>query len=351
MSEPIRVGVVGFGLAGRVFHAAVVHATPGLELACIVQRSGNEAAETYPQVRIARSLDELLSDPSITLVVVATPNDTHFDLARQCLLANRAVVIDKPFTVTSEEAAELIRLARQRELLLTAYQSRRWDGDFKTVRDLLASEQLGRLVTFESHFDRFRQQPKPGAWRESTRLGGGILFDLGSHLIDQALRLFGLPQSLYADVRTEREGFVTDDAFDLELSYPRLRVWLRSTMSALAAGPRFTAHGTAGSFVKYGIDPQEDAIKRGEMIGSPRWGEDAESDWGTLKLATGEARRVPTQPGDYRELYANVRDALLGRAALEVRPEDAWRTARMIELARESSAQGRRLLVDFGPEP
>lgn len=351
MSEPIRVGVVGFGLAGRVFHAAVVHATPGLELACIVQRSGNEAAEAYPQMRIARSLDELLSDLSIRLVVVATPNDTHFDLARQCLLAGRAVVIDKPFTVTSEEAAELIRLARQRNLLLTAYQSRRWDGDFKTVRDLLASEQLGRLVTFESHFDRFRQQPKPGAWRESTRLGGGILFDLGSHLIDQALTLFGLPQNLYADVRTEREGFVTDDAFDLELTYPRLRVWLRSTMSALAAGPRFAAHGTAGSFVKYGIDPQEDAIKRGEVIGSKHWGEDAESDWGTLKLAAGDTQRVPTRPGDYRELYANVRDALLGRAELEVRPEDAWRTARMIELARESSAQGKRLPVEFGPEP
>jgi scyllo-inositol 2-dehydrogenase (NADP+) len=351
VSEPIRVGVVGFGLAGRVFHAAVVSATPGLELAAIVQRRGNEAAEAYPNVPIFHSVEEMLSPGNIQLAVVATPNDTHFEIALQCLLAGCAVLVDKPFTVTSTEAAELIRLARERNLLLTAYQSRRWDGDFKTVRDVLASGVLGHLVSFESHLDRFRQQPKVNAWRESNRPGGGILFDLGAHLIDQALTLFGLPQSVRADIRVEREGFVTDDAFDLELTYPRLTVWLRCTMTALIPGPRFTLHGRQGSFVKFGIDPQEDAIKRGEIVGSERWGEDTEANWGTLQLADGEHRRIPTQPGDYRGLYANVRDALLGKVELAVKPTDAWRTARIIELARDSSATGERLSVELGPEP
>jgi scyllo-inositol 2-dehydrogenase (NADP+) len=351
MREAIRCGVVGFGLAGRVFHAAVISATPGLELTAIVQRSGQEAAEAYPQARIFRSVEELLTDDSIQLVAVGTPNDTHFSIAKQCLLAGRAVVVDKPFALSADEAAELIHIARERSLLLTAYQNRRWDGDFKTVRDLMASGELGRLVIYESHFDRFRAQPRPGAWRESLRTGGGIFFDLGPHLIDQALTLFGTPTTVQADIRTEREGFVTDDAFDLELGYARLTVWLRSTMLAVIPGPRFRLLGTQGSFVKFGIDPQEDAIRRGEQIGSPHWGEDPKEEWGTLKLADGSARRIPTQAGDYRGLYANVRDAYLGKTELAVKPTDAWRTARIIELARESSIQGRRLPADLGPEP
>src|SRR5271155_6160822 len=192
----IRVGLIGFGFAGRIFHSNAIEAVEGLELAAIVQRSGTEAATAFPQVRILPSVEALLEDTSIRLVVVATPNATHLPIARQCLLADRDVVIDKPFALTSTEAAELIELARSRGRLLSVYQNRRWDGDFRTIRKLLDSELLGRLVMFESHYDRFRQLPRLHAWREHGGPGGGVLFDLGSHLGDQALVLFGGPAAV-----------------------------------------------------------------------------------------------------------------------------------------------------------
>lgn len=351
MTEPIRTGVIGFGLAGRIFHTAVIDATPGLELAAIVQRTGDEAAKAYPSAHIARSIDELLADKTISLIVIGTPSGDHFEHAKQCLLADRNVVIDKPFTLTSAEAAELIVLARSRNLLLTAYQSRRWDGDFVTLRQVIDSGELGRIVTFESHMDRFRPSPRLGVWRENGGPGGGILFDIGPHLIDQALTLFGAPQSILADIRTERENAKIDDAFDILLRYDSLTIRLQSTLSAFTPGPRFVLQGTGGSFVKYGIDPQENQLKAGETFDTPGFGEDPESDWGELRLVDGDSRRIVTQRGDYRGLYANVRDALLGKAELAVKPEDAWRTTRLIEFARESSAEGRRVTVDFSNQP
>ena len=217
----VRVGLIGFGFAGRVFQSNVIEAVEGLELAAIVQRSGSEAAAAFPHARIVPSVDALLEDASIQLVVVATPNASHLPIARQCLLADRHVVIDKPFALSSEEAAELIQLARERQRLLSVYQNRRWDGDFLTVRKLLDGDILGRLVQFESHYDRFRQAPRLHAWREDGSPGGGVLLDLGAHLVDQALVLFGVPQSVWASVRVEREGARSDDAFDLYLHYPR----------------------------------------------------------------------------------------------------------------------------------
>lgn len=353
MQEPIRVGVVGFGLAGRIFHTAVVQATPGLKLACVVQRSGDGARTEYPEAHVARSVEEMLSDVGIQLVVIATPSYSHYELARQCLHEQRHVVIDKPFTLTSDEAAKLIHMARHRSLLLTAYQNRRWDGDFQTVRQVIASGDLGRLVTLESHFDRFRPQPRPEVWRESGGPGGGLLFDLGPHLIDQATTLFGLPDALSASVRVERDAAVVDDAFDLQLAYERQRltVLLRATMTACTPGPRFILHGTHGSFVKYGLDPQEEQLRGGMRPDAPGFGEEPENRWGELRVEAKPPRRVPTLRGDYRGFYENVRDVLLGSAELTVTPEQVWRTTRLIELARESSGQGRRLHVDLTAEP
>lgn len=357
MTERIRVGVVGFGLAGRIFHTAVIQATPGLQLAAVVQRSGDDAKREYPQTRLARSVDELLADPGIQLVVIATPSYSHFQLAQQCLREQRSVVIDKPFTLKSEEAAELIRLARERKLLLTAYQNRRWDGDFRTVRHVIASGDLGRLVRFESHFDRFRPEPRRDVWRESGGPGGGTLFDLGPHVIDQTLTLFGTPARISASVRVEREHAVVDDAWDIFLEFEQphaLTAVLRATLTACAPGPRYAAHGTKGSFTKWGLDPQEDQLKAGLGFDSPGFGEEPESAWGELKICADAGpviRRVKTERGDYRGFYENVRDALLGKAELEVKPEQAWRTTRLIELARESSGQGRRLKVDFSAQP
>ena len=358
MQEPIQVGVVGFGLAGRVFHTAVVEATPGLELKCVVQRSGDDARREYPNIHCARSVEEMLANVGIQLVVIATPNYSHFELAMQCLHAQRHVVIDKPFALTSAEAAELIQLARRRGLLLTAYQNRRWDGDFQAVRRLLASGELGRLVSFQSHYDRFRPEPRRDVWRENGDPGGGVLFDLGSHVIDQTLQLFGAPHTITAGVRIERDKAVVDDAWDILLAYERptpFTALLRSTLTACIPGPRYVIHGTRGSYIKWGIDPQEDQIKAGMKFDDPAYGLEPETAFGELRLCNGQdpsvPRRIPTPKGDYRAFYANVRDALLGKAELAVKPEQAWRTARLIELARESSAQGRRLHVDFCNEP
>ncbi|HVT98761.1 MAG TPA: Gfo/Idh/MocA family oxidoreductase [Acidobacteriaceae bacterium] len=356
MTEPIRVGVVGFGLAGRIFHTAVIQATPGLELAAVVQRSGDDAKKEYPEAHLARSVEEMLADVGIQLVVIATPSYSHYELAKQCLHEQRHVVIDKPFTLTSEEAAKLITMARHRNLTVTAYQNRRWDGDFKTVRQVIASGELGRLVSFESHFDRFRPAPRSDVWRESGGPGGGTLFDLGPHLIDQALTLFGTPASLTANVRVEREGAAVDDAWDVFLEYEqprRMTVLLRATSSACASGPRYILHGTKGSFTKWRLDPQEEQLKAGMRPDSPGFGEEPESAWGELKLCAEPSpviRRVKTERGDYRGFYENVRDVLWGKAELEVTPEEAWRTTRLIELARESSAQGRRIRVDFSAQ-
>jgi scyllo-inositol 2-dehydrogenase (NADP+) len=352
MTKPIRAAVIGFGLGGRVFHTAFIHSVPGLELAAIVQRHGDEAAQAYPDTRIYRSADELLADPTIDLVSVTTSNDSHYSLGRQALLAGKHVVIDKPFTLTSEEAADLIAIASENKLILSAFQNRRWDGDFKTIRDLLSRAVLGRLVVFESHYDRFRQEPRLSGWKEGGVVsGGGMLYDLGSHIIDQALTLFGAPDIITADVRIDRDHGLTDDAFDIRLGYPRLTVLLRSTMTAAIPGARFTLHGSGGSFVKFGIDPQEDAIKAGTAIGSPGWGEEPESLWGTLKLADSSETKIETQPGDYRGYYANIRDAILGDAPIAVPGADAWRTTRIIELARQSSAEGRTLPVDLSNVP
>lgn len=361
--SPICVGLVGFGFAGRTFHAPVISGVEGMRLTAILQRHSDDAAQTYPDARVVRSLPEMLALASVSLIVVATPNDSHFAIAKECLLAGRDVVIDKPFAPTYAEAAELASLAESRGRTLSVYQNRRWDGDFKTLQKLIASEDLGRIVTYESHFDRFRPARRPGAWREQSGPGAGVLFDLGPHLIDQVLVLFGTPDAIGADVRLERDGAVADDAFDITLYYPGLRACLRATMLASRPGPHFVVHGTRGSYIKFGLDPQEDALKRGERPAhgsreSNNWGREPDEAWGTVTIGAAgssnergipaqasEERRVPTEPGDYRGYYENVRDAILGKSALAVTPTAALRVMRVIELARQSSRD--RRVVDF----
>jgi scyllo-inositol 2-dehydrogenase (NADP+) len=344
----IEVGLVGFGFAGRTFHAPVISAVEGLRLTAIVQRRGEEAAAAYPSARIVRSVEELLAQEDINLVVIATPNTSHFELARLCLEQGRDVVIDKPFATDYSEAVELSRLAKSKgRRVLSVYQNRRWDGDFATLQQLIKDQSLGRLVLFESHFDRFRPKVRPEAWRERNEPGSGVLFDLGVHLIDQAMVVFGIPQAVTADVRAERDGAVVDDAFDVTLHYEGLRALLRASMLARAAGPRFLLHGTSGSYVKYGLDPQEDALKRGEKPGGSSWGVESEDKWGMLLLGEEKPgggaiadRRIPTLAGDYRKFYENVRDAIEGRASLSVTPEQALNVLWALHLAQESSAKG-----------
>ena len=355
-TRTIGVGVVGFGLAARVFHCPFVSAVPGLELRSIVQRSGDEAHAAYPQARVVRSVGELLADTSIELVVVATPNETHFALAKEALAAGRHVVIDKPFAATSGQAAELIELARAAGLVVAPFHNRRWDGDFLTLKKVLESGALGRVVTLESHFDRFRPVLREGTWKEAENPANGLLFDLAPHLVDQALALFGVPRTVWASVRRDRDGSAIEDAFDICLGYAGLTVWCRSSMLACEASPRFLVHGTQGSFRKYGVDPQEPALVAGAKV--PRLGErgewlrEAEQWWGTLTVAPRPAEpgvllreTVRTELGDYRGYYANVRDAVLGAAELEVAAEAGFAVVKVLEMARESSAGGRTLTL------
>jgi scyllo-inositol 2-dehydrogenase (NADP+) len=336
------VGLIGFGVAGRAFHAPIIHAVSGLRLAAILERHGSASGAIYPDARIVRSIDELLAIESIRLVVIATPNDSHFPYAKQCLEAGRDVVVDKPFTNSLKEAQELVALAEKLGRLITVYQDRRWDGDFQTVREIVAGGELGRLVRFECYYDRYRPARRPGAWREKPGPGSGILFDLGPHLIDQALFLLGAPEFVEADVRIERDNCVTDDAFEILMHYPKgMRAALHSTMLAVTPRPHYILFGTRGSFVKYALDPQEALLRAGQTPGGENWGVDPVENWGTLTVSPDgvatERRTVPTSHGDYRGFYENVRDAISGRAPLVITPKHSINVMRVLELSIESS--------------
>ncbi len=356
MADEIGVGIIGFGLATRVFHAPFVTAVPGLKLVAIVQRTGDEAARAYPTAKIVRSVEDLLGDKAIRLVVVATPNETHFTLAKQALEAGKHVVIDKPFAGTSAEASELLEVAARMQVLVCPFHNRRWDGDFMTVKKILAEGSLGRLVTFESHFDRYRPMVREGSWKEADGEANGLLMDLGPHLVDQCVALFGMPKTVTASVRTDRDGSQVEDAFDIRLGYDRLLAWCRSSMLACTPSSRFLLHGTAGSFRKDGLDPQEPRIVAGAKVppmgDAVKWLEEDESMWGTLAMAPNLAEpatltktTVKTVPGDYRCFYANVRDAVLGEAKLMVPSQEGFNVVRLLELARQSSREGRTVAV------
>lgn len=360
----IRCAVLGFGLAGRVFHCPFISAVPGLELTAVVQRKGNEAAQAYPSARILRSPEEAFRDPSIDLIVVATPSETHFDLAAQALQAGKHVVVDKPLTSSSKSTQALIGIAKAHGRILAPFHNRRWDGDFLTLRQLLNQGTLGRVVEITSRFDRFRPLQRPNTWKEVPSPATGILYDLGPHLVDQALALFGPPARITAAIHHDRDRTDVDDAFDLVLDYEMpagraLRYGCHATLLAADPSPRYLVHGTQGSYRKYGVDPQEPTLvstgRRPPVLGSATpWLPEPETDWGTLTVcpdpgnpAILDRSPLPTIPGDYRQFYANVRDTLLGKAQLAITAEDAFRTLRLLDLARESSRQRRTLPVTW----
>ena len=349
MGRTIRAGVVGFGLGGQVFHAPFLKAVEGFELAAILQRQGDAAAKAYPGVSIERSMESLLSRPDLELIVITTPPATHFDLARQALEANKHVVLDKPFVATSDQALQLIELARAKNRILSVYQNCRWDGDFLTLQQVIASGELGRLVSLDTRFERFNPGARRMQWQESDVPGNGILFDLGSHLVDQVMVQFGTPEAIFADVRHDRDITQIHDAFMIYFFYPHLRVQASSTLLACAPGPRFVLHGTLGSYVKYGVDPQEQAMKGGASPSDPHWGEAPETSWGRLTtMRDGKAveRVVPTLPGDYRKYYENVRAAILGITPLAVTAEHGWRVIRLMEIAQQSSKERQAISCD-----
>lgn len=349
MSRLIHTGIIGFGLSGKVFHAPFIHANPGFHLSAVVERHDQNAKEIYPYVSVIKDHAELLNDDSIELVIIATPNIFHHPMARECMLAGKHVVIEKPFTPSSKEADELIGLSKNTGKKIFVYQNRRWDGDFLTIRKLIEDDILGDISYYEAHFDRFSPELKPNSWRDENIAGGGILFDLGSHLIDQALILYGMPEALKADIKAERPGSVVDDCFDLELLYKDKSIVLKAGMMVKKKGPRFIIEGSKATFIKYGIDPQEAQLKAGEMPFSNTWGEESPELFGTLvpeEETGGRHSRVSTEKGNYMGFYDNVYEVLLKNKPLLVTQEDARDVIFIIEKAFESKLKNQVIKIN-----
>jgi predicted dehydrogenase len=345
-SAPLDVVLFGFGLAGEVFHAPLIAATPGLRLVVVVTSDVDRAArvrESHPEARIVASAAEALAGAAdLGLAVVATANRAHGPLARHALEAGLPVVVDKPLAPTSGEARGLVALARARGLMLTVFHNRRLDGDLLTVRSLIEDERLGRVLRFESRFERWRPEPRPG-WRESADPAdaGGLLFDLGTHLIDQALVLFGPVGGVYAEVDVRRRGAGVDDDVFVALDHVagvRSHLWM--SVLAAQAGPRMRVLGDRAAYVKQGLDGQEDALRAGARPGEGRpWGVEPESSWGRLGSDEHWAPE-PTVPGAWPEFYRQVVDALRGAGPPPVDPEDAVAGLELIEAARRSALEG-----------
>ncbi|MDC8803622.1 oxidoreductase [Halomonas pacifica] len=340
MTETIQVGLVGYGFASQVFHVPLIQATPGLTLAAVASSDAAKVTEALPGVAVEADPEALFARPEIDLVVIPTPNETHYPLARAALEAGKHVVVDKPFTLDLTEARALEALAEAQGKGLSVFHNRRWDSDFLTLEALLAEGSLGRVTRVESRFDRFRPEVRD-RWRESPRPGGGIWYDLGPHLLDQALVLFGRPRAILLDLASRRDGARVDDEFTALLDYEGLSVELKAGTLVAEETPRWRLHGTRGSYVKFGLDPQEERLKAGDSP-SPGWGLDAP---GRLCLAAEASEPVsrehPSLPGDYLAYYQGVAAALRGEGPMPVSVEEAIAVMALLEAGLASHRQRR----------
>ena len=349
MENLVKTGLASFGMSGLVFHAPLIHTNSGFELSAVLERTKNKAKKYYPGVKVCRSYDELLADDNIELIIVNTPDHLHFPMAKKALQAGKHVVVEKPFTQNYRDAIELTELADKNNLVLSVFHNRRWDGDFLTVKKVIGENMLGRLVEYESHFDRFRNIIVKDTWKEEAHGGVGTLFNLGSHLIDQIIVLFGRPLSVYANIFTFRTHGKIDDNFELLLEYPDKKVTTRASLLVREPGPRYTIHGTQGSYLKWGIDPQEEKLKEGKLPTGAKWGVEKEEFWGILNTTIdGKPFRGPieTIPGNYHGYYNSVRDSIRNGVTPEVKAEDAAYVIKIINAALESNEKGKRIVLD-----
>ncbi len=338
MNPKIRVGILSYGMSGKVFHCPLLHVNPGYVMSKIMQRSANDALDRYPYVTIVKEARDIFNDPDIDLVLVNTPDHTHYEYTRAALEAGKHVVVEKPFVQDVPEGEKLIDLALRKGKIMTVFQSRRFEGDFLTIRKIIDNQLLGRLVEYEAHFDRFRNFIRD-SWKEKPENKTGTLYNLGSHLVDQAMVLFGMPDAVYADIRKQRTGSQVDDLFDLSLFYPSVKVTLKSSYLVREPGPRYLLHGTEGSYVKYGIDPQEEALTRGHYHNEPDWGKESEDKWGILNTTlNGLHFRGPleTLPGCYHEFYSSLYETIVNGRELAVKPQESLNGIRVIKAAYES---------------
>ena len=342
--KKIQTALCAYGMSGKVFHAPLLNAHTGYELSHVLIRNPQISVNQYPNLKIVREYDSILSDPTVELVIVNTPEPTHFELTWKALEAKKHVVVEKAFTPSVEEGEKLIHFARKQNCLLTVYQNRRWDSDFLTVQEILRQNLLGKLISFEAHYDRFRDFIQKDTWKEEKIPGTGVLYNLGSHLIDQALLLFGMPQSIFADLQIQREGGNIIDNFDLIMRYEALKVMLRVSYLVPKPGPKYILHGDRGSFFKSGLDPQEEALKKGAEPFGPGWGQEGEDSWGKLYWKKEQLQmdaRVPSLPGNYGTFYTQLYKAIREGGKVPVAPEQALQSIQVIEAAIESHSQSR----------
>lgn len=334
----IRTSLLSYGMSGEVFHGPLLEAHSGFEIVSVMQRDRTKTPK-HPH-RVVNDYQDILSDESVDLVIVNTPNDSHHRYAMQALQASKHVIVEKPFTVTVQEADELIALAKQQHRMLSVFQNRRWDADFLTVRKVLEAGLLGKLVECEIHYDRYRNYIEANTWKEEAKAGTGILYNLGSHLIDQALVLFGMPRYVDARIGVQRPGGRVDDFFDIRLEYDGFLTILKSSYLVREQGPRFILHGTEGSFLKGGIDPQEQALKDKKIPGTPGWGAEDKQWWGKLNTTVGNEHidgPFETVPGNYLSFYDNIYDVLVNGAPLAVKAEESRNVIFLIEACQESN--------------
>jgi scyllo-inositol 2-dehydrogenase (NADP+) len=317
----IKVGIIGYGLSGRYLQAPFFEASPEFSLEAIVTNSSNPQ-EQFPKVKHLKVADELINNPNIDLISICSPSDTHFDYAKKALLASKHCLVEKPFTATKAEADELFNLAKKVGKVITVFQNRRFDSDFLTVKKVLKSGVLGEILCFDTHFDRYKPVLNPKKWKESVQPGNGILYDLGSHILDQAIVLFGKPISVAGEKFTQRDGSDIDDAFDIRLNYGKLQVKLSASLLVKKQGPRYTIHGSKGTFTKYGIDVQEDHLKEGMLPTDSNFGVESEKEFGLLtyeKDGQDFSSRIETEKGNWVGYFQNLSDSINGKAEIEVK--------------------------------
>jgi scyllo-inositol 2-dehydrogenase (NADP+) len=345
----INTALCSFGMSGRVFHAPFLEQHPGFTLYAVWERSKKNVQELYPNVISYDNYEELLEDPAIELVVVNTPTYTHYDFARAALLAGKHVIVEKAFTVTVAQAEDLVQIAKSQKLKLSVYQNRRWDSDFKTVKKIVGEKHLGTIVEAEIHFDRYNLSLSPKEHKETPGPGAGVLHDLGPHIIDQALQLFGMPDALFADIRSLRPSSQVSDYIDILLFYPSLRVRLKSSYFVKEPLPAFILHGSKGSFLKHRADIQETALQNGLKPGGNNWGQEPTSAQGILHTTgkDGDVRQeVTTLPGNYMEYYETIYEALTSNKSLPVTAEEGLSVMRIIEAAINSNTEKR--VIEIG---
>jgi predicted dehydrogenase len=332
--KPIVTAICSFGMSGQVFHGPALKILPQFKIHKILERNHRYSEKFYPQATIVKDFEKILHDPVVELVIVNTPDYLHYEMAKMAMEAGKHVVVEKPFAKTSVEAAELIHIAKQNGVLLTVYQNRRLDGGFLTVKKVLENKILGRIVEYECHYDRYRNFIQEGSWKEDGDERTGVLFNLGPHIVDQALVLFGKPKAVTSHLSVLRTGGRTTDHFDIRLHYNGFDATLRCSYLVREMGPQFIVHGTEGSFVKMATDPQEEMLKMNRFPDEPGWGKEPQSDWGTLNTNLNGLHvegKIETIPGNYSRFYSNLYEAIREGSNLMVQPEEALMTIRILE--------------------